>query len=149
MASKRKPARSTRRSAAPRDDDAQRARDVVLERIESQLQVVAEAVTSLSAQLDSKLGALEERLSARISVLEAVVRKNSEDIRKNSEDIRKNSDDIRKNSDDIRKNSDDIRALHAEVAQLRRDFEHRAELAQMKALEERVARVEAKLGIAS
>jgi chromosome segregation ATPase len=140
---------STRKAGA-------RGRDVVLERIESQMQFVVEAVTGLREELVAKIDDLEARLSARISVLEEVVRqnsldikKNSEDIKKNSEDIRRNSEDIKKNSEDIRRNSEDIRVLREEVAQLRRDFEHRAELARMSALEERVARVEQKLGIAS
>lgn len=127
---KRKPG-----SSAHADENGERARDVLLERIESQMQVVVESVMTLSAQLDVKLTALESRLAERISTLEQVVRQNSLDIRKNS--------------DEIRKNSDDIRAVQIEVAQLRRDFDRRGELARMSALEERVARVEAKLGIAS
>jgi hypothetical protein len=103
-----------------------RGRDVVLERIESQMQFVVEAVTGLREELVR--GNAEARLSSRISVLEEVVREDSLHIKKNSEDIR---------------------VLREEVAQLRRDFEHRAELARMSALEERVARVEQKLGIAS
>ena len=132
MATKKKGATPRPRSASR---DASRARDVVLERIESQMQMVVEAVTGLQQQLVTGLSALESRLSDRISVIEQVVRKNSEDIRRNSEDIRKNSEDIRQ--------------LREEVAMLRRDFDQREEVARVKALEERVARVEAKLGIAS
>ncbi len=105
-----------------------RGRDVVLERIESQMQVVLEAVTGLGGRLEAGLAGLEARLSERIVVLEQVVRQNSADIQRNSADIR---------------------SLREEVAQLRRDFDRRAELARVSALEERVARVEAKLGIAS
>ena len=112
----------------PVEDDSLRASDVVLERIESQMQVVVEAVVGLRESMESRLSALEARLSERIGVLEQVVRRNSEDIKRNSEDIR---------------------MLCEEVAQLRRDFERRAELARVSALEERVARVEAKVGIAS
>ena len=107
---------------------ASRAHDVVLERIESQMQVVVEAVVGMQQQLDTRLTALESRLSDRIAILEQVVRQNSEDIRKNSENIRQ---------------------LREEVALVRRDFERREELARVRTLEERVARMEAKLGIAS
>jgi hypothetical protein len=123
-------------------EEAVRELGVRLEDVQSQMRLVFEAVTSLGQQFDAKLSAVEARLSERISVLESVVRQNSEDIRKNSEDIRKNSEDIRKNSEDIRQ-------LQEEVAQLRRDFDRRAELARVDALEQRVAQVEAKLGIAS
>jgi hypothetical protein len=135
---------ASKKKAAPRaaSSSASRAHDVVLQRIESQMQVVVEAVVGMQQQLDTRLTALESRLSDRISILEQVVRQNSEDIRKNS-------DEIRKNSDDIRKNSEDIRELREEVALVRRDFERREELARVRTLEERVARMEAKLGIAS
>jgi hypothetical protein len=108
---------------------------VMLQQIQSQLQFVAEAVTGLSQKLDTKIDELEARLTARITLLEEVVRQNSRDIRKNSEDIRKNSEDIR--------------VAREEIAQLRRDFERRSELARVEALEQRLARVEAKLGLAS
>jgi len=67
--------------------------------------------------------ALREGLSARISLLEEVVRENSRDIRKNSEDIRK---------------------LEAAVVDLRRRFdrlEHESEF------EKRVLEIEKRLGI--
>jgi methyl-accepting chemotaxis protein len=165
-------------------DEATRARDVLLERIESQMQFVIEAVTGMREDFDTKLTALEARLSDRIRILEEVVRqnskdirdnteriraleeavrKNTEDIRKNSEDIKKNSEDIKKNSEDIKKNSEDIRKnseaikknsediaqLRREVAGLRRDFERREDPGQLKVLEERVLRVERKVGIVS
>jgi archaellum component FlaC len=142
VATKKSPAKRAARSPAARGEDALRARDVLLEHIESQMQVVVEAVSGIRERLDTKLNELEARLSQRIEILEQVVRQNSEDIRKNSEDIRKNSEDIRKNSEDIE-------ALRAEVAQLRRDFEHRAERARMDSIEARVTRIEEKLGMAS
>ena len=59
----------------------------VLENIEQQNRVTIEAVQAvehrLIAHFDEKLGAIEQRLS----VLEFVVRKNSDDIRKNSDAI--------------------------------------------------------------
>ncbi len=107
-------------------DDALRGRDILLERIESQMQFVIEAVTGMQETFDVKLSALEERLTARIGILEDVVRKNSEDIRKNSEDIR---------------------SLRLELAGLRQDFERRQEPGRLQALEKRVSRIERKLGI--
>lgn len=113
--------------------EASRAFTVVLERIESQMATVIEAVTSSWQRLDAKIDGLEARLSERISVLEQVVRQNSLDIQKNSEDIRRNSEDII--------------ALRNEVARLRHDFEHREERGRMDALELRVAALEARLGV--
>ncbi|MBS2014810.1 MAG: hypothetical protein JST00_18115 [Deltaproteobacteria bacterium] len=112
-------------------EDASRALGIVLERMESQMRVVVEAVTTSRDSLREEMRALESRLSERIVILESVVRQNSSDIRKNS--------------DDIRKNSDDIKTLREEVAGLRQDFDRRPELERMRALEERVARVEAKV----
>jgi methyl-accepting chemotaxis protein len=131
-------------SGASRDA---RAVGVMFEQIQSQMNVVLEAVTSGLTRLENKIDGVEARLSERISVLEQVVRQNSLDIRKNSEDIRKNSEDIRKNSEDIRKNSDEIRELREEVARLRHDFEHRAELTRIADLEGRVAAIERRLGV--
>jgi DNA repair exonuclease SbcCD ATPase subunit len=127
VATKKKAASRGARATASAVEAALRARDIVLERIESQMQVVVEAVTGMRVDIDAKLTALEARLSERIGVLEQVVRKNSEDIRKNSEDLQR---------------------VRAEVVELRRDFDRRSELARLGALEDRVARVEAKLGIA-
>lgn len=143
------PAKRPRATISARAEDPERARDVVLERIESQMQMVLEAVASLSEQMRSQLSELETKLSDRITVLEQVVRQNSADIRQNSADIRQNSADIKQNSADIKRNSADIKTLREEVAQLRRDFDRRAEIARVTELEGRLARVEAKLGIAS
>jgi methyl-accepting chemotaxis protein len=138
---------------------------VTVERVESHVQMLAEALTMTRESLERKIDEVDARLSARISVLEDVlrtlvidvrqnsedirtlvidVRKNSEDIRKNSEDIRKNSEDIRKNSEDIRKNSEDIELLRAEVGGMRAQLARREKLDE---LETRVTTVEARLGI--
>jgi predicted RNase H-like nuclease (RuvC/YqgF family) len=98
----------------------------VLERLESQMGAVLEAVTTSSQRLDAKIDALGAHLSERISVLEQVVRQNS---------------------DDIRKNSEDILALRNEVARLRHDFDHREERGRVDALEARVAALETRLGV--
>jgi len=98
----------------------------VLERIESQMSAVVEAVTTSTQRLDAKIDAMGAQLSERISVLEQVVRQNSVDIRKNSEEIV---------------------ALRNEVARLRHDFDHREERGRVDALEARVAALETRLGV--
>jgi len=133
---------ATARSQAGRPADATRAQNVLLEQLKSQMDGVLEAVMGSRTYLDTKIDAVEKRLSERISVLEEVVRQNSEDIRKNSEDIRKNSEDIRKNSADIRE-------LREEVARLRYDFDHRTELGRVAALEGRVTALEKRVGVTS
>jgi predicted RNase H-like nuclease (RuvC/YqgF family) len=91
----------------------------VLERIESQMQAVLEAVTCSSEWLDAKIDAVEERLSRRISTLEQVVRQSSREVRD----------------------------LRDEVARLRHDFDHCEERGRMDALEARVAALESRLGV--
>ena len=105
---------------------------VILEQLRSQMTLVLEAVTATRTELKTEMGEMEARLSARITLLEQVVRQNSVDIRKNSADIRKNSEDICE--------------LRAEVARLRHDFDHRSEIERLASLEERVLAIETRLG---
>ena len=115
------------RRAAPissQDAEGTRAHLVLLEDMKSQIQVVLEAVTSSREEVRRDLREVDERLGARINNLEAAVKQNSADIKQNSADIR---------------------IVREEVAGLRRDFDRRPELERMKALEDRVARVEAKV----
>lgn len=107
----------TRTSEDPASTAA-RAHSVVLEQIHSQMNVVVEAVTGMEERFMRELAAAEARLSERISVLEQVVRQNS----------------------------DDIRDLREELARLRHDFDHRSELDRLESLEDRVAALEARLG---
>jgi hypothetical protein len=113
---------------------------VMFEQLQSQMAVVLEAVTSTGQSLRAEMAACEARLSARIAVLEQVVRQSSEDIRRNSEEIRKNSEDIRA----LR---DEVASLRAELTQLRHDFDHREERGRIDALERRVAALETRLGV--
>jgi len=140
----RKIKRKTRaaRSQAGSSSDPTRAQNVLLEQLRSQMDGVLEAVTASRAHLEAAMENLRKDLSERIRVLEEVVRQNSDDIRQNS-------DDIRKNSDDIRKNSEDIRDLRDEIARLRYDFDHRAELGRVAALESRVTALEKRVGVTS
>jgi polyhydroxyalkanoate synthesis regulator phasin len=120
----RKPAS---RERAPSGATTARAFGVVLERIESQMAVVLEAVTGSAERLDAKIDGVEARLSERISRLEDVVRQNSTDIGA------------------LRT---DVNALRVEVARLRHDFDHREERGRIDALEARVAVLEGRLGVA-
>lgn len=122
-----------RTAGATRASSTARAFTVVLERIESQMATVIEAVTTSSQRLDAKIDGLEARLSERISILEQVVRQNSLDIQKNSADILALQADIV--------------SLRDEVARLRHDFDHREERGRVEALEVRVAALEARLGV--
>jgi DNA repair ATPase RecN len=147
MAAKRSTARPKDPISRAQFNERFREMGVLMERIDSNVRVVAEGLTAHREEFKRDMAALEARLTVRIENLEAAVRQNSADIRKNSEDIRKNSEDIRKNSEDIRKNSEDIRTLRAELAQLRHDFDHRAERAQLVDIEKRVTALEARAGV--
>jgi hypothetical protein len=112
--------KTSNRETVPSGVATARAFGVVLERIESQMAVVLEAVTSSSQRLDAKLDAVEARLSERISWLENVVRRSSADTN----------------------------AVREEVARLRQDFDLREGRARIDALEARVAVLEGRLGAA-
>ena len=112
---------ATARSEAGRPADATRAQNVLLEQLRSQMDGVLEAVTGSRAHLEAKMETLEKGLSERIRMLEEVVRQNSKDIRD----------------------------LRDEVARLRYDFDHRAELGRVAALEGRVAALEKRVGVTS
>jgi predicted RNase H-like nuclease (RuvC/YqgF family) len=126
--------RTTGARRAPSTAEAIRGFGVVLERVESQMAAVLEAVTSSSERLDARIDTLEARLSERISALEQVVRAHSERISA-LEQV-------------VRAHSERISALENEVARLRHDFDHRDERGRMDALELRVAALETRLGVA-
>lgn len=128
---RRTPPASTKQ---PTPSEQIRALGVVIEDMSSKMNVVVEAVTSMPGRWQADMSAMESRLSARIEVLESVVRQNSADIKQNSADIRQNSADII--------------ALREQVAGLRHDFDHREELGRVSALETRVSAIESRLGIA-
>jgi len=104
---------------------------VLLERLSSKVDAVIEGIAALTDHGTRSLGDLESKLSARIELLEQVVRQNSVDIQKNSADIRQNSADIQ--------------VLRIDIAGLRYDFDRH--LGRADGLEERVAAVEQRLGI--
>lgn len=100
-----------------------RALGVVLERVDSNVRALAEGMVSMHQGLTAHINDVERRLSARIDVLESVVRQNSIDIAKNSADIQD---------------------LRTEVRQLRHDFDHRAEKREIELLDARVTALETK-----
>ncbi len=107
------------RKPKPPIGDAIRAQNVLLEELRSQMQFVLETVTGHYAELKRTIQEVEISISQRIERLEQVVRKNSEDII----------------------------VLRDEVAKLRHDFDHREESKRTRGLEERVRRIEEKLGM--
>ncbi len=94
-----------------------RAFAVVVERIESQMTAVLEAVAGSEARLDAKIDAVGARLSDRIAVLEEVTKHSSRELR----------------------------SLGDEIRGLRHDFDHRTELARLDSLEHRVGTLERRL----
>lgn len=132
--------RSPSRAKPPTMRESVRAMGVLYEQLGSQMTNVAEAVTTFRSELRGDVSALEARLAGRISVLEEVVRENSAEVRKNSIATQENSAAIQQSSAAIR-------TLREEVAGLRGDFERRAEIGRVGALEARVTAIETRLGI--
>jgi hypothetical protein len=110
----------------PTTSEQMRALGVVMEDMRSQMALVVEVATSTKTELCAEMREMKTELSERILVLEAVVRQNSADIRQNSADIIN---------------------LREQVAGLRHDFDHRAELGRFSSLETRVSVIESHLGI--
>jgi len=127
---------------------------ILLEAIQEQNRATIEAVFASKQELVQRMDEMRRELTLRLEVVEAIVKKNSEDIRKSSEDIRKNSEDIRKNSEDIRKNSEQIRLNTEELGrhseELRRIaamLERKSDQASLIALEKRVTALEKHVGL--
>src|SRR5277367_3159191 len=97
---------------------------VLLERLSSKVDAIVEGIGALTDHVTRTAGDLEARLSARIQLLEEVVRQNSVDIRQNTAGIRQNTADIQQSSADIQ-------SLRREIAGLRHDFDHREERGRM------------------
>jgi hypothetical protein len=120
---------------------------VVLERIESQMAAVLEAVTSSSDRLDARIDLLEARLSERISALEDVVRQHSERLSALEQVVREHSERLSSVENEVAGLKNEVAGLTIEVARLRHDFDHREERGRMEALEVRVAALETRLGL--
>jgi predicted RNase H-like nuclease (RuvC/YqgF family) len=131
---------TTRRPGEPDWKELSRAHGVVLEEIRSQMNAVLEAVQGSEQRLERKIDSLDAHLSQRISVLEQVVRQNTEDIRT----LRGEMTELRGEVAGLRA---EVHELRDEVARLRHDFDHREGSGRDAALEARVAVIEARLGI--
>ena len=102
--------------AAPPTDNPVRAQNVLLERIQSDLKMIAEHVDSGLTRLDRKIDDGTKSIRGEIADLRGAVTENSRDIRQNSEDIRKLQDAVTTHSAEIR-------GLRGDLGRLRRDFE--------------------------
>ncbi|MGQ0505098.1 MAG: hypothetical protein ACT4TC_07225 [Myxococcaceae bacterium] len=107
-------------------DEQLRGTTVLLENMQEQNRATIEAVHALEGRMNTRFDDLERRLTLRIEALEIAVRKNSEDIRKNSEDIQE---------------------LQMRVDALALELKKKPDADALKALEERVTRLEQRLGI--
>jgi hypothetical protein len=132
--------RTTGARRAPSTAEAIRGFGVVLERVESQMAAVLEAVARSSDRLDARIDTLEARLSERISALEQVVRAQSERIVALE-------NKVGALANEVAAMANEVAAMANEVARLRHDFDHREERGRMDALEVRVAALEARLGV--
>lgn len=99
----------------------------VLENIEQQNRATIEAMFAMERRLTDRFDARFEKIELRLSALELAVRQNSADIRKNSEDIA---------------------ALQRETARLAGILGADRDVNAIKALENRVAALEARVGSA-
>ena len=91
--------------------------ELLMEQIVAQNAATIEAVETNHHLTQRSIRQLEDRLTARLDVLEAAVRQNSADIRQNTMDIQQNSADIRQNTLDIQQNSADIRQNTIDIQQ--------------------------------
>ena len=127
---------------------------ILLEAIQEQNRATIEAVFASKQELVQRMDEMRRELTLRLEVVEAIVKKNSEDILQNTEGIRKNTEGIRKNSEDIRKNSEQIRLNTEELGrhseELRRIaamLEKKSDQASLIALEKRVTALEKHVGL--
>ena len=141
------------------DDDAVatkadiRALGVVIERVDTNVRLLAEAMTGMRTELKNDMAELEARLSVRITRLEDAVRTNSRDIRDLKTDVAALKTDVATLKTDVAALKTDVATLKTdmsdlrqEVAELRRDFERR-DATRLSALEARVTELEKRTGI--
>ena len=124
-----------------------RALGVVIERVDTNVRLLAESMTGMRTELKNDLAELEARLSVRITRLEDAVRTNSRDIRDLKTDVAVLKTDVAMLKTDVTALKTDMSDLRQEVAELRRDFERR-DATRLTALEARVTELEKRTGIA-
>ena len=110
---------------------------VQVERLSSDVRLIAESITTMHRDLTRDADAREARLSERIARLEDVARTHSAKFRELEGEMKRGFLGI-----DAR-----LSALENEVAQLRRDFERR-DAERLASLEARVTELEKRAGIA-
>ena len=132
---------------APTSAEAVHRNNVLLEHIQSQMQVIIEGQQAGFESLRRELREVESKLSARITILEQVVRKNSEDIARLSDQVA--GLDVKIAGLDAKVAGLDTRVagLEAEVMRLRHDLDRCCNRTDFEALERRVSAIEAHLGL--
>ncbi len=114
--------------------------NVILEEVRSQQKAMFEAITSMREEFTRTLNERFDAVELRLQALESAVRENSADIQKNSADIQKNSEDIRRLFEITSE-------LRLEIRSLRADFEQREDRARIAALEDRLQKLEQRMGL--
>jgi predicted RNase H-like nuclease (RuvC/YqgF family) len=114
--------------------------NVLLEQIRSDQKAMYEAMIAMNEGLRRELRSEIGKVTARLEVLESVVKQNSEDIRT----LRTEVGQLRSEVAELRA---DVASLRTEVERLRNDFEKRDEVARIAALEARVTELERRLKV--
>jgi predicted nucleic acid-binding Zn-ribbon protein len=126
----------------------------VLEAIEQQNRLVMEAADSHRAVLERQIGELRGEMNARFETLEAAIlelgrRVAALEARVSAVERRMEALEGRMDTLEasVRKNSDDIQRLREQLAELTGVVRGKAEAKDVAALAERVARLEARIGL--
>lgn len=120
----RKKKSAGKRAPPPAENDPMGRVELLLEAMRADNRATYEALVTFSQSMDRKLADLRAELTARLDVLEAVVRQNSRDIRKNSEDILRLDQSVREMREDLalKASRADLEKLEKRVAALEQRF---------------------------
>ena len=106
---------------------------ILLEAIQEQNRATIEAVYASKQELVQRMDEMRRELTLRLEIVEAIVKKNSEDICKNSEQIRLNTEELGRHSEELRR----IAAM----------LERKSDQASLIALEKRITALEKHVGL--
>jgi len=106
---------------------------ILLEAIQEQNRATIEAVYASKQELAQRMDEMRRELTLRLEIVEAIVKKNSEDICKNSEQIRLNTEELGRHSEELRR----IAAM----------LERKSDQASLIALEKRITALEKHVGL--
>ena len=120
------------RGGAPGQTAASR-QAILLEAIQEQNRATIEAVYASKQELVQRMDEMRRELTLRLEIVEAIVKKNSEDICKNSEQIRLNTEELGRHSEELRR----IAAM----------LERKSDQASLIALEKRITALEKHVGL--